>query len=113
MRSKFGLTVPHQCLTTFYTLAGFRKKAFPELTRFWRSIEVPRGCYAELPPVFTYKATELRDPSSGLWVVAYTEYMFRVVAFLLFEAYDNCRIWAVSRDFCHLAGELDLGPALG
>lgn len=113
MRSKYGLAVPFQCLTTFDTRPCFRENAFAELTRFWRRLEVPRGCYAELPPVFSYKAEELKDPASGWWVVAYTEFVFRVVAFLLFEAYDNCKIWAVSPDLCRLAREVNLEPALG
>lgn len=113
MRSKYDLAIPFQCMTPFSTRPGFRDNGFPRLTAFWRKIEVPRGCLAELPPVFTYKAEELMDANSGWWVVAYTEFVLRVVAFLLFEAYDNIRAWAVSKDLIRLARGLNLEPSLG
>lgn len=53
------------------------------------------------------------DPELGLCVVAYTEFVARVCALLLFEAYDNVRLWAVGHDLCCIALELSLEPMLG
>ena len=113
MRAKYGLAIPYQCLTAFDMQDDFRVAGFPRLTSFWRRIEVPRGCCAELPPVFTYKAEQLMDPESGWWVVAYTEFVLRVAAYLLFDAYDNLRVWAMSPDMTRLLKEIDLVGPLG
>lgn len=40
--------------------------------------------------MFTYKAEELMDPDSGWWVVAYTEFVFQILAFLLIK--DYCKL---------------------
>lgn len=53
---------------------------------------------------------ELRQDSYGWWVVAYSEFIRRILPFLLFEAYDNFRIWAISPDECRLARYLNLEP---
>lgn len=113
MRSKHGLAVPYQCLTTFDTGGCFRDSAFPRLTSFWRRIEMRHACPAELPPVYTYKAEEFMDPNSGWWVVAYTELVLCVISFLLYEAYENVRISAVSPDLIRLTRDLDLETPLG
>lgn len=113
MRAKFSLAVPYHCLTVFDTRGDFRSNGFPQLTKFWRLLEVPRGCNVELPPVFTYKAKELMDSESGWWVVAYTEFVLRVAAYLLFDAYDNIRLWAVSPDLLRCVKDLDLEGPLG
>ena len=61
MRSRHGRAVPYQCLSTFKLSPRHFESAFPLLTQFWLAIEVPRGCSAELPVVFTYKAEQLMD----------------------------------------------------
>lgn len=61
MRSKYGLAVSFQCITSFYVRRDFRDEAFHRLTSFWKRIEVLRGCYAELPPVLTYRVVDFRD----------------------------------------------------
>lgn len=113
MRSKYGLAGSHQCMMVFDVCNSFRPACFVLLTSVWSRVKVPAGCYAEFPPVFTYKAEELRDSTSGEWVVAYTEFAVRTLAFLLFEARNNLRLWAVSHDTCRLARELELEPTLG
>lgn len=35
--------------------------------------------------VFMYRKRELRDPESDWWVLAYTEFVVKTVAFLLVE----------------------------
>lgn len=47
------------------------------------------------------------DPDSGWWVVAFIDFLLRVMAYVLFGAYDNIRIWAVSPDFIRLAREFN------
>ena len=61
----------------------------------WQSIEVPRNCPVELPPVMSYKTSQLLDHRSGWWTVAATEHAAKTAAFLLFEAYDNLKLWAI------------------
>lgn len=56
MRSKYGLAITHQCMTMFDVRNNFCAAGFVRLTNFWTHIEVPRGCYTELPLVFTHKA---------------------------------------------------------
>lgn len=48
-------------MKTFYVGGDFQSTAFTLLTSFRKQIEFPRVCHAELTPVFTYKAEELRD----------------------------------------------------
>lgn len=84
MRSKFRLAVTYQCLATFDVRADFRNWYFAMLTSFWRRIEVLRGCYAEDPPVVSHNMGELVDKNSEWWVVGDTEWIDRVLAFLLF-----------------------------
>lgn len=45
--------------------------------------------------------------------MAYAEFFVWVMAFLLFEAYDNVRIWPFSPDLCRLIRDLNLQPVLG
>ena len=61
----------------------------------WSSIEVPKNCPVELPPVLSYMTSQLLNPQSGWWVVAATEFAAKTAAFLLFEVYDNFRLWSV------------------
>ena len=46
--------------------------------------------------MFSYKIVDLMDPQSGWWILAYTEFAAKVAAFILFEVYDNCRLWGLS-----------------
>ena len=113
LRSRYGRPVPYQCLSTFGVRRSFMERAFCELTGYWSRIEVPRGCSAELPMVFSYKMRELMDPQSGWWVVAYTEFAVKVAAFILMDAYDRFRLWALSPTLISQLLMLDLDGALG
>lgn len=86
--------------------ACFHDVTFPKLTEFWKRFEVLRHCYGKLPRLLFYNAEDLRDSRYGWLVVAYTEFMARTLAFLLFEAYEKLGFRAVSPDTCHLAREL-------
>lgn len=57
-------------LQAFYVHSSFISNAFPELTPHWQRIKVLRCCGVELPIIFTHKAFELWDLSSGWWVLA-------------------------------------------
>lgn len=106
MRSKYGLDVSYECMTTFDVRGDFCNEIFPNFTSFLKGIEVHRGFYAEL--VFTYKAEELRDKNSGWRVVAYTEFVAGTLASILFWAYDNIRAWVFITETCRVARDLNL-----
>lgn len=71
------------------------------------------GCYSELPPVFAYKGSALRDTQLGYWVVSYTELVATTVDFVFFEAYDNYRTRRLSRRMIEIMQNLSLRPVLG
>lgn len=112
-RSKYGVAVPYQCLNTFSLRGEYFQRAFPRLNQAWQHIEVPRGCNVELPPVFTYKSCELKHCDSGWWVVAYTEMAAKTAAFVLFDAYDQFRLWALSSLMIEHIRALNLVAVLG
>ena len=112
-RTKTGLAIPYQCTTHHLMTDEGRRAAFPRVTSGWDLIEVPRGCHAELPPVFSYKGSVLRDRYSGWWVVAYTELIAKTAAFVLFDTYDSLRLWSLSKRCIAFCRQLDLVPVLG
>ena len=112
-RSRLNRAVPYECLNMFGLHDGYFLNGFAELTPQWRKLEVPRGCNAELPMIFSYKMDELHDPQSGYWVVAYTEWVVKVAAFILFDVYDSYRLWALSPAMIEAIGQLNLDQALG
>lgn len=61
MSYKYDIGAPYQCKTTLDVRGYFRSTAFPRLSSFLKIIEAPRGCYADLPPVSSYKAEELSE----------------------------------------------------
>ena len=114
IRSRHGLIVPWQHQEFNRMSQGARRANVIPVTSHWRSIEVPRGFYAELPLVFSYVTSRfLDDRDSGFWVLAYTEFAAVTAAFLLWDAYDNRRLWYLSRHMIRFIRELDLGPVLG
>lgn len=113
VRETTGYAVPYQYLTQNNITVARRGDAFARLTVGWSRIEVPMGCYAELPPVFSYKGSAMMDPRSGYWVVGYTEFVAKTVAFVLFDAYDNFRLWRLSPRMIEFMWKLDLKPVLG
>lgn len=41
---------------------------------------------------------ELLDLDSPWWIVTYTKLAPKTAAFVLFDVYDSCRLWALSRE---------------
>ena len=113
LRARHGRAIPYHCLATFNLRYAFFERAFCELTQFWSRIESPRGFTVELPPVFTHRMRELMDPSSGWWVVAYTEQAIKTAVYILMDVYFNLRLWSVSPHLARALGELNLDAALG
>lgn len=112
-RSVTGLAIPYHILTQFNMTNDAKGGGFPLLTLGWGKVEVPRGCYAELPPVFSYKIQALMDRRHGLWVVAYTGFAAKVACFLIQEVYDHYRLWALSAKMIENIRALDLIIPLG
>lgn len=48
--------------------------------------------------LFTYRALEFREPSSGWGLIAYTEIASKIAAFLLVQVYDCFRLWGIYLD---------------
>ena len=114
VRSRDGLLVPGQHREYLAFTPEARRQRYLEVTPQWRRLEVPRGLYAELSTVITYLTSALHGhPESGYWVVVYTEFVAQVAAFVLWDAYDNRRLWALSPDMIRFIRELDLSRVLG
>lgn len=113
LRSKHGRGIPYQCLSTFGLNAEFFRRPFARLTPCWSRLEVPRGCVAELPAVFTYRIRELMDPASLWWTVAYTKLAAKTAALVLLELFDSCRLWDLSHEMIEGMRRLNLQSVLG
>lgn len=113
-RSNKGLMVPYQCVAQFELHGEALRERCVAVTPRWTRVEVPRGCNVELPPIFSYKSSVMQDdPDSGWWVVAYTQHVAKTASFILMDAYDQYRLWALSSDMIRFLRELDLLPVLG
>lgn len=113
-RSSHGLAVPYQCLTLYSMKRSECSSRWPEVTANWRDVEVPQGCFANLPAMFSYLGSEMiDDPESGWWVFAFTEWAVRVAVFLLQEVYDTYRVWAISPTLIGFIRKLDTSVPLG
>lgn len=66
-------------------------------------LEVPRRFIAEIPPVFTYRITELINPESPWWVVTYNEVASKTSAYIFFEVQDSSWLWVLS---CNMIEEI-------
>ena len=53
------------------------------------------------------------DANHGLWVVALTEFTALAAAFLLWDVYDNRRLWVLSGCLIRFIRELNLTEVLG
>lgn len=113
-RSVMGNLVPYQDITAFQFRADARADRWPVVNTLWSRVEVPQGCLVELPPVVSYLGSELvADPESGVWVVVLTEMVAKTASFILQEAYDCYRLWALSPHTIRFIRELDLSLVLG
>ena len=74
-------------------LRSARRSRYVAVPDGWYHYEVPHGLAVELPWVVTYLGTRLFSPTSGVWTVFYTEWCAQVAAALLWDTYDNCRIF--------------------
>ena len=54
-----------------------------------------------------------RSGASGWWSVLFTEWAARVAAYILWDAYDNYRLWALSPRLIGFVRNLDLSQVLG
>lgn len=59
------------------------------------------------------KRSSLRDPRLVYWIIGYTEFVAKTVAFVLFDAYDNFCIWRLSRRMSEFMQKLSLKSVLG
>lgn len=63
----------------------------------------------EQEPIFAYKSHAIIDDRyMGLWVVAYTERLFRVSAALHWAAHDEYRLWYILPDVIGFVRELGM-----
>lgn len=105
-QSATGLAVPHLCVTQNNIPSTSRMFAYAKLTVGRTRIEIPIGCYSEPSLVFHYKGSASRNPRSGYPVVDYTGFVAKTVAFDLFDAYDDYRIWRLSRQMIEFTRKL-------
>lgn len=80
-----GYAVLFQYVTQNSVAATKRKVANAKLAIGLSRIEGPMGCYAELCFIFLFKESAPMDPQSGYRVVGYSEYVAKMVAFILFD----------------------------
>ena len=92
-RQRLGFLVPYQCLEVYSFLNHTRRNRYVPVPASWKDYEVPLGMVVEIPWVLTYLGVELMDPSSGAWVVFYTEWVTFVAVALLWEVYDTFRLF--------------------
>ena len=114
VRSANGFLVPYQQLEFNEMRGNARHARYVSVNDLWRRIEVPRGCNVGVPFCLTYIGSQLYGSTeSGFWVVLYSEFAANVAAFLLWEAYDHYRVWALSPTLIGFIRRLDLTRVLG
>lgn len=86
--------IPYQSLESFGSGTDFFRRTFARLKLYCGRLEVPRDCYVELPPVFSYDMRKICHPVSPWWAQAYIEHAAKMVAFILLEVYDSSRFCA-------------------
>lgn len=112
MRSRHARAVSYRFSATFGLGNNFFRRGFAHLTAYWQRLEVPRGCPVELLILFSYRIMELLDRWSPCWVVAYTELSTKTAAFILFEFFDSCNLWALGKEIVPSIRRLDLRHVL-
>ena len=92
-RSRLGILVPYQMVEAERIHRNHYPSRYVVHTKVWESLEMPRGCLVELPPAITYLGSRfIVYPHIGVWVVVITEWVARVAASILWEAYDIFRL---------------------
>ena len=113
-RSRMGLIVPYQNVEVEFVQETERRTRYVEIPDHWASYEVPRGFNVDLPPVLTYCGKHMiRNRASGMWSVFYTEWIARVGAALLWECYDNYRLFWVPPAVRYWIRHINLDVVLG
>ncbi|CAN8076692.1 unnamed protein product [Agarophyton chilense] len=112
--SGLGFFVPYQNTEINRISPFYEFGRYAPLPGWWSSVEVCRGCYVELPPVVSYLGSYfIEDPHSGLWSVVLTEWAVRAAAYILWEAYDQYRLWYLPPRLRGYIRQLDLQLPLG
>lgn len=112
-RAVTGYAVSSQSVMQNNASSAKRVMAYAKLTVGRSRVEVLIACYAELAQIFNYKASALMDPQSGSWLVAYTIFVAKSVAFFLFDRYEKFRLWSLLRRMIEFMRELVFKPVLG
>ena len=116
-RSRTGYLVPMHCIEIDRVRRNSRASRYLALPATFSNgqMEMPRGFLADLPPVLTYLGSELINNfcDSGLWVVLYSEWVAKVAAALLWEVYDNMKVWFTPPTLRGFIRDIDLSFALG
>ena len=60
-RSTYGMAVPYQSMTHHHLRPNSRDNGWVSLVKNWGRVEVPRGCFVELPPCFSYVWSEMHN----------------------------------------------------
>ena len=94
-RSRTGYFVPYHMVEFEALTPPARNGRFIPLPECWDDYEVPQGWFVpELPAVLTYASSYILDNhESGVWVIVFTEWIARVGAALIWDAYDRFRVW--------------------
>ena len=116
-RSRTGYLVPMHCIEIDMIRRNSRVTRYVALPTAFSNgqVEMPRGFLADLPPVLTYLSSVLiiNYGDTGLWVVLYSEWVAKVASALLWEAYDNFRVWYTPPTLCGFIRDMDLAYVLG
>lgn len=113
-RSRYGYLVPYQNVEIERIHPRSLRGRYLALPGMWSNLEVPRGCYVELPPCVSYVGSHLiNDPNSGYWNVFCAEWCARVAAYILWEVYDTGRLWHIPSLLVQSILAMDLSLPLG
>lgn len=81
---------------------------------WWSRVEVPRGCFAELPPSLYYIASKLiKNPQPGYWSLVVENWSARTAVQGLWKAYDLFRLFYIPLVLWSVIRTLDLYIPLG
>lgn len=113
-RSRTGFLVPYQMIEIDRVLHAARHERYLGVPEWFAEMECCRGMPVMLPPIVTYLGTKLmNDADSGYWVVFVTSWVAQFASFLLWEAYDQFRVWYVPHRVLEMMRVLDLSFVLG
>ncbi len=113
LRSLTGRMIPYHISQFHCYRRRYLEENFVGHSSSWRRLEVASGCIPTIPAVMTYKNSELLDPSSGWWVVAFTEWAAQVAGTVLGDVYDTFRLWHLPDELIAAIRSLDLIRVVG